>query len=95
VYHGSHSAKGHGNKAVIRTVGAGTLMRATYLASLSSLQFPWAIVASPFWCPQQCIAATHLGAHTGSSNLRISCPYLILFPPELTSPLFLYKTPWT
>jgi hypothetical protein len=95
VYCGSHSAKGHGNKAAIRTVGAGPLVRATCSISLSAFQFPRALVASPFWCLQQCMTATHLGTHTVSSSLRISCPYLILFLPELMSPLSLYKALWT
>jgi hypothetical protein len=80
VHHGSHLAKEHGNKA-IRTARDGPLMRAACLASLSAFQFPWAIVASPFWCPQQCITSTCSGAHTASSRLRISYPYLILFLP--------------
>jgi hypothetical protein len=42
VYHGSHSAKGHGNKAEVRAVGAGPLMRAACLTPLSAFQFPWA-----------------------------------------------------
>jgi hypothetical protein len=58
----------------------------TCLATLLAFLFPWAIVASSFWCPWQCITATHLRAHTVSSSSRISCPYLILFPPELMSP---------
>jgi hypothetical protein len=29
----------------------------------------------PFWCPHQCITTTHLGAHTATSNYRISCLY--------------------
>jgi hypothetical protein len=51
VYLGFHSAKGDGNKAAIRTVGAGPLVRAACLASLSAFFFLQAIVASPFWCP--------------------------------------------
>jgi hypothetical protein len=95
VYCGSHSAKGHGNKTAIRAFGAGPLVSATFLAFLSAFWFPQEIVASPFWCSQQCVTATHLGAHTASSSLRISCPYLILFPPKLMSPLSLYKASWT
>jgi hypothetical protein len=40
VFHGSHSGKEHGNKAAVRAVGAGPLMRAACLASLSDFQFP-------------------------------------------------------
>jgi hypothetical protein len=95
VYHGSHSATGYGNMAAIRTVGVGPLVRATCLTSLSAFQFLQAIVASPFQYLQQFITVTHLGHHTASSSLRISYPYLILFPPELMSPLSIYEAPWT
>jgi hypothetical protein len=95
VYHGSHSNKRHENKVALKTVRDGPLVRATCLASLAAFRFPQAIVVFPFWCPQQCIAAINLGTHTASSSLRISCPYLILFPPKLMSPLFSCKAPWT
>jgi hypothetical protein len=89
VYHGPHSAKELGNKAVVRTIGAGLLVRATCLAFLSAFPFPQAIVASPFLCPWQCITATYLGAHTTSSSSRIFCSHLILFPPKLMSLLYI------
>jgi hypothetical protein len=93
VYCGSHSDKGHRNKAAISEVEVCPPVRAARLASLSAFQFSQTIVVSPFWCLQQCITATHLGAQTASSSSRISYPYLIHFPPELMSPLFLYKAP--
>jgi hypothetical protein len=40
MYLRSHLAKGHGNKAAVRTVEVGPLVRATCLASLSAFQFP-------------------------------------------------------
>jgi hypothetical protein len=85
VYRGSHLAKGHGNKAAVR-VSWGQYPRAACLVSLLALQFPQAIIASPLWCLQQRITATCLGAHIASSSSRLSCPYLILFPPKLMSP---------
>jgi hypothetical protein len=39
VYFGSHLAKGHGNKAVVRAVRAGLSMRAVCLASLLAFCF--------------------------------------------------------
>jgi hypothetical protein len=70
-------------------------VRATCLVSLSAFRFPQTAIVSPFWCPWQCITATHLRAHTASSNSRVSCPYLMPFPTELMSPLSLYRAPWT
>jgi hypothetical protein len=54
-------------------------VRASFLAFLSAFQFPQTAVVSPFWCPQQCMAATHLGTHTAFSNFRNFCSYLTLF----------------
>jgi hypothetical protein len=87
VFYGSHSDKGHRNKETISETELCLHVRVAYLASLSAFQFAWTIVVSPFWCPHQCITTSHLGAHTASSSLRISCPYLILFPPKLMSNL--------
>jgi hypothetical protein len=95
VYHGSHSYKGHRNKAAVSEAEVYPPVRAAYLASLSAFQFPQTAVVSPFWCPWQCMTATCLGAHTASSNSRIFCPYLAFFPPELISSLSLYRAPWT
>jgi hypothetical protein len=44
VYSESHSAKGNGNKAAVRTVEVGPFMKAVCLASLSAFWFPQAIV---------------------------------------------------
>jgi hypothetical protein len=95
VYCGYHSDKGHGNRAAVSEAEVCPPVRAAHLASPSVFQFPQTAVISPFWCPQQCMTTTRLGAHRASSNSRISCPYLTLFPPELMSPLFLYRAPWT
>jgi hypothetical protein len=71
-----HSDKGHRNKAADSEAEVCPLMRASCLAFLSGFQFPQTAVVSPFWCPQQCMAATHLGTHTTFSNFRI---FLFIF----------------
>jgi hypothetical protein len=48
VYHGSHSEKGHRNKAATSKAEFCPPMRAAWLASLSAFQFPWTLVVSPF-----------------------------------------------
>jgi hypothetical protein len=50
VYHGSHSDKGHRNKAAISEANI-CPVRAPYLASLSAFWFLQTAVVSPFWCP--------------------------------------------
>jgi hypothetical protein len=71
VYHGSHSDKGHGNKAAASEAEVCPPVRTTCLTSLSDFWFPQTAVVSPFWCPQQCMTATHSGAHTASRLLAI------------------------
>jgi hypothetical protein len=74
VYCGSHSDKGHRNKADVSEVEVFPPVRAVCLAFLSAFWFPWIAVVS-FWCPQQCMTATCLRAHIAFSNFRISCSY--------------------
>jgi hypothetical protein len=95
VHHMSHSDKGHGNKAAAIEPEVCPPVRAIPRDSLSAFQFPRTAIISPSRFPQKCITATCLGAHTASSNSRSSCPQLTLFLPELTSPLSLYRAPWT
>jgi hypothetical protein len=94
VYCGSHSNKGHRNKAAVSEAEICSPVRAAHLASLSAFWFPWTIIVSPFWCPLQCLTTTHLEAHIASSNFRISSPHLMFFPLKLMSPLSSYGHKW-
>jgi hypothetical protein len=71
VCHGSHSDKGHRNKVSASEAKVCPPMRAPRLAFLLAFWFPQPAVVFPFWCPQQCMTATCLGAHTAFSNFRI------------------------
>jgi hypothetical protein len=82
VYHGSHSDKGHRKQAAVSEAEVCLPVRIACLASPSAFWFPEITVVFPFWYPWHHISAAQLGAHTASSNSRISCLYLTLFLPS-------------
>lgn len=50
---------------------------------------------SPFWCPVQWTMTALLGNQIASNRAKIYSLFLISFPAVVSSPLFLYSTPWT
>jgi hypothetical protein len=94
IYHGSHSGK-HEKKAAASDDEVCPLWGLLTWLPYQPFGFPKHLFFSPFWCPRQCMTVTCLGAHTASSNSRISCPYLTLFPHKLMSLLSLHRAPWS
>jgi hypothetical protein len=79
----SHSDKGHGNKTAASEAEVCPPVKTAVLAFLPAFRFHWTAVDSPFWCPQQCMTTTCLGAQTAFSNFRNFWSVFNTFSPEL------------
>jgi hypothetical protein len=86
IYYGTHSNKGHGNKAAASEPKVCPPVKVGRLAFLSAFWFPWTTGVSPFWCSQQCMTINHLGAHKAFRNFRIFLSIFKTFFPELEVP---------